>query len=253
MQNNYPYFLIIGGTRCGTTALMSYLIRTCGNLVGLIGTQHPYGQAIDFLNIWNSNSLKWHEAFKKRGIGGNEGLIYFARFFIWNHPLGPEKIHKAFPNAKILLAMRNPTTRAFSKWTANKMVSGWETLPFEEAIERPFDEKDEIDIQVFDYKQGGYYLQHLKNWEKVYPKENIMTVHSESLFSFTLDVLRDIYSFLEITPIQVLNEYEKINAHKPWLYGKMEQETKSKLIDHFKPYNEALYDYLQEDFGWEHE
>lgn len=252
-MTKYSYFLIIGGTRCGTTALMNYLQTPNERLIPLIGSQHPFGGLVDFLNnVWiPEKSFEWHKEFNKKALKGRKDLIYFTRFFVWNHPKAPEKMYKTFPDAKIIMMMRNPVHRAFSKYTANKTGNRWETLPFEKAIERPFDENNEIDIQMYNYKQGSYWLQHLKKWQEFYPKKQIMTIHSESFFRRPGFVIVDVQNFLNINPIILQDKYEAINAHS---YREiMKDEIREKLHEHFKPYNEALYEYLGIDFGWEND
>ena len=251
-MKEYPYCFIIGGTRCGTTALLNYLLDACADqLMAFIGTQEPYGQMGRFLDLmWSPEALKWHEEFEKKGIGKRKNLIYFSRFFIWNYPLAPEKFHRTFPNAKLIMMMRNPTDRALSLYIANKTaMARWETLSFEKAIERPFDEDNEIDIQIYNYKQGSYWLRHIKRWEEFYPRENMMLIHSESFFARPAQAMVNVQEFLGMKTFTIAKTYHKINAHR--YPQKMKGDTREKLIEYFRPYNEELYDYLGVDLGWE--
>ena len=61
------------------------------------------------------------------------------------------------------------------------------------------------------------------------------------------ETLTKTFEFLGLTDFHVKNKI----AHNVGKYKKMNEKTKQKLINYFKPYNQELYKILGKDLNWE--
>ena len=120
-----------------------------------------------------------------------------------------------------------------------------ETLSFEEAIENEQKriqgeyEKMKNDYEYFNwtyylfaYKEHGKYVERLQRWMKIFPRNQFKIIKSEDLFE---------------NPSIVYAALKKRKYQKP----NMNPQTRKKLSEFFKPYNEKLYKFLGIDYGWD--
>lgn len=110
--NCAPSLFIVGAQKCGTTSLASYL------------TQHPDVQRGREKELrYYSNEDRYSKGirsymreFPGRWIGTSETQTYDATPEYLYLPFVPERIHKDFPDAKIIVMLRDPIARAYSAW-----------------------------------------------------------------------------------------------------------------------------------------
>jgi hypothetical protein len=173
------------------------------------------------------------------------------------YPHAAAGLAKHFPDAKLLAVLREPAARAFSEWRMNT-DRGRETLSFEEALaaeEGRLDGEWNRSVQdtgywsknlaEFSYKKRGLYLEQILRLEQHFPRENILAMRSGELWQDTGMALGRIEEFLGLSPWQpkeVVPENVGTNKTKP------APETTACLRDYFRPYDQALFDHL----GWEH-
>lgn len=103
------------------------------------------------------------------------------------------------------------------------------------------------DYQKFSYLTRGIYLDQIKNWLEYFPREQILILQTEEFLEKTPEVYRRVLKFLNLQVID-LKQYKKLNIGN---YKEMEDKTKQKLIDFFKPHNEKLYKNLKLNFKWD--
>jgi len=109
----------------------------------------------------------------------------------------------------------------------------------------------------FSYLTRGIYVDQLQNWLRYYPKEQILILKSEDLYSNPAATLKKTLEFLGVTNGELKKEYK--NYRRPSKKGyrnkvvtpKMDLEMKKYLIEYFKPHNARLSDFLGTDFGWD--
>ena len=248
-----PNFFVIGVVRSGTTSLFHYL------------NQHPNisGALYDELGYFDDNyhlGVNWYKSlfptiFTKKRIQKDHGkFLSFddTPFYIYN-PQVVRRIHENFPNAKMILLLRNPIDRAYSNYN----LPNFTKLTFEEIIHNEIDEINNIDLDskdesylVNDFYEKilprGFYAKQLEYWYKIFPKEKILIQSSEEFANNTHDVLNKIFDFLEIKQVKI-PDITKQNVRK---IPPMKQNTRNYLIDFFKPYNESLYRLINKKFDW---
>lgn len=93
---------------------------------------------------------------------------------------------------------------------------GYEKEFFEKAIEL---EKDRIRIGNFEkinfsYVERGFYSNQIKRYIKYFPKKNMKFIIFEDFIKNIPEIMKEIFSFLEIEPIRSINYNIKSNVAK---------------------------------------
>ena len=248
-----PDFFVIGAVRSGTTSLFHYL------------NQHPniVGALYDELGYFDDNyhlGVNWYKSLfptiltKKRIQKEHGKFLSFddTPFYIYN-PQVARRISNNFPNAKMILLLRNPIDRAYSNYNLPSSTK----LTFEETIKSEIDEINNTDLDskdelylVNDFYEKilprGFYAKQLESWYQIFPKEKILIQSSEEFGNNTHEVLKQIFAFLEIKQVKI-PDITKQNVRK---FSPMKQDTRDNLVDFFKPYNESLYNLIGKRFDW---
>ena len=198
-----PNFLIIGASKCGTTALYYYL------------KQHPEISFPDLKEPKYFSSL--NELFPHNGIGdisvdkyAIKSLSEYKKLFagIENKRVGeasPDTIYfynKTAPHIKetlgdvpIIIMLREPVKRAFSAFMYLKRDSR-EQLNFRDGLLTEDERlKNNWDF-IWGYKKCGLYYNQVKTFMDNF--SNVKVVLQEDLKKNTTTVLKDIYSFLAV-------------------------------------------------------
>ena len=114
-------------------------------------------------------------------------------------PSIPMKIQETLPDAYFIIILRNPITRAYSKYW-HQVGGGFEYLTFEEAIKL---EEERIN-QCIEYKRfysyldAGIYHEHIERYYKLFDKEKIHILFFEEFLRNPQEHLNKIYDFLDL-------------------------------------------------------
>ena len=198
-----PNFLIIGASKCGTTALYYYL------------KQHPEISFSDLKEPKYFSSV--NESFPHNGIGDRsvdkyviKSLTEYKALFadIDNKRVGeasPDTLYffdktashikEILGDVPIIVMLRNPVKRAFSAFMYLKRDSR-EKLNFRDGLLAENKRlKDNWDF-IWGYKKCGLYYNQVKSFMDNF--SNVKVVLQEDLKNDTSAILEDIYSFLEV-------------------------------------------------------
>jgi len=256
----FPNFLIIGVQRGGTTSLYKYLTKHPKIIPALKKEIHFFDINFDKGVSWYQSKFKQNPFFmilyKKKKF--KDSITGEATPYYIYHPYGAQRISKIIPNVKLIVLLRNPVERAYSHYHHEVRLKA-ERLSFEDAIKeeskRLEDEtekmlKDEnyysFNHQHFSYLQRGIYIDQLEVWTKKFPKEQILILSSEDLYSNSNEICNEVFSFLNLPNYNL----KKIKAYYTGSYKSMREDTRKELIEYFKPHNEKLFNFLKKDFGW---
>jgi hypothetical protein len=258
-----PSFLIIGAQRCGTRSLFEYLIqhpsvkkpiikeiRFFDNYYGAYNLGMGWYRAHFPLNIF---SLIKDEKDNPKFITGEVTPYYMF------HPWVPKRVKDDFPDIKLIAVLRNPVERAYSHYQQS-VQSGYERLSFSEALGkenvRLKGEKKKIlsdrdyyshNYNHYSYLSRGIYIQQLKQWRKLFPKEQMLILRSEDLFYDLSTVYDTLLEFLKLPKYAISGQINYNVGH----YSPMPSPLKARLAEFFKPHNKTLYEYLSWDSVWE--
>ena len=252
-----PDFIIIGSMKCGTTSLYYDIC------------EHPCASpaAYDEIGFFDSNfhlGLNWYRSMfptKRRieDIRRKEGVAITGEdtpFYFWN-PVAAKRIQKLLPNIKLITILRNPIDRAYSEY--QDVVSSESNSPsFETFIENEINtrRKDsslitEENFEIFNQKNSyllkGIYVDQLKIWAGLFPKEQIFTLSTENLNSEPITALESVFQYLNLPDYKIKN----IQRQKQKKYVPMNSQTRKMLIEFFKPHNERLFKFIGKKFDWD--
>lgn len=221
-----PDFLVLGAQKGGTTSLYNYLNEHPD-------VKMPEKKELHFFDLHFEEGIEQYTAFfpkNKRFITGDVTPEYLV------HPLAPERSFTLFPNTKLIVLLRNPVSRAFSRYK-NHFLSQKTTKTFEECIEECLQTVDSDDFQFEHYLAYGLYAKQLKNWLKFYPKEQLLIIISEDFFENTQECMNRIYTFLNLKPFKNEKLWARFKGSNEL---KLNPETKTFLEEFYRPYNEDL-------------
>jgi len=257
-----PDYYIIGAAKSGTTSLYDYLVQH--QCVQPITTKEPR-----FFDKYYNRGENWYrinfpftfQKFISEKINKKKFITGDATPRYLDHPHAPHRIKKITPNAKFIILLRNPIDRAYSNYNM-RINAKREHLSFEDTIEKERKQgKDEFkkmqqneEYYSRDYYHNAYldrsiYVDKLKRWMEVFPKEKFLIIQSEEFFKDTSKMYKEVLEFLNL-PNQELPEYKQIGKAK-YKQPKMNSETRKKLVEYFKPHNERLYEFLGRRFDWD--
>jgi hypothetical protein len=251
-----PDFLIIGAQKSGTTSLWKHLkkhphIEMSPNFVAFSYNHHVNRKETHFFN------RNWHK-----------GVNWYANLFNDNNKLQGEvtptyisslschkRIYETIPNAKLVLVLRDPVTRAYSQFNNTKQAFPYAKnqllLPYQglrENILATIDD-DNCDSKVTFIKRG-YYIEQIESLLLQYPADQLHIVISERMRGDMNSTYDKLFSFLGVENVHI--EFE-LNTHKRAYKEELNEEDEKLLYDIYKPYNEKLFQFLGYEIEeWRH-
>ena len=245
-----PSFFIVGAQKAGTTSLYRYLV------------QHPKVKSalikeIHYFDLNNNKSLTWYKSFfplKQEGYITGEASPYYMY-----HPLAIKRIANYNPDAKIILLLRDPVSRAISHYY-HEVRNGREELNIKDAfeaeearlkgeIERIKTNQNSFNHQRYSYRSRGLYLEQIKEIRKYFDDENIMIIDSEEFFKKTEYTVRQVFKFIGVSNDVKLKTQKRFNVG-----NNIKDPYEDKLIEELKVfYKEAnlnLFDVIGRKGNW---
>ena len=239
----HPDIFIVGFQKCGTTSLHNYLLQN----EHIVSSETKGTKEIDHLAI-KDDLGRFLYNFPLKNVEGH--CLATSHRFTYNLG-GLARIKRYFPDAKILVTMRNPVTRAYSHYKHN-MRTGGEPLSFETYVDNEFKLIEQFnninDIkEIFEktyapewsygmFVTKGLYVPYIE--EIIKNDLNFYPVFIEDIQNDFKGEMEKIYQFLEI-PVGDLQEPPRYNT------GGYKSQPESAAVDRlkafYKPYNERLF------------
>ena len=204
----HPNFFLVGAARAGTTSLWQYL-RAHPDIympAALHGKEPSF--FCDLTPPWarqhrtlDAYLALFQGAGRRRRIG-DASTNYLVS------PESPRRIAEQFPDAKILVILRNPADRAYSLY---RLLCYWglETAtPFEKALaleekrfrDDGFRRKWELLSQAFFYCRSGFYSEQIQRYFDAFPRHQVHVLLYDDLKHAALETVQNVYRFLEVDP-----------------------------------------------------
>ncbi|MBP0004678.1 MAG: sulfotransferase domain-containing protein [Cyanobacteria bacterium SBC] len=244
-------FLIIGAQKSGTTSLFYYL------------SHHPMVRVapqkeVHFFDLQYHLGVEWYlSQFPQASIESHMLSGEASPYYIF-HPDVPRRVYELFPNTKIIALLRNPVDRAISQYF-HEVKHQFEDL----SIERAFQEepqrlageaeklRNDLNYQSYSYQHHSYlargrYLEQLQQWWTYFPRNRVLVLNSEAFFYNPQATLSQVFSFLNLPTLE-LETYPSLNSGN---YSTVSESLKQQLQTYFSPFNRALFDELQQNWGW---
>ena len=251
-QRKLPDFLVIGGKRCGTTTLFEFLrqhqmiAEPVIDHMGFFDDNYSIG-----INYYKSFfPIKTEETAKK--------LDYDVTTSYLTSPFVAERVAKEIPNVKIIVLLRNPTSRAWSDYNASQKKDASE----EEFQTYIYDYLQELEASDFEEKvskndynmsepfsnfiKKGLYAVYLKKWLKLFPRKNFLFISTESFSKDENKVFKQIFDFLGLSNFEI----HKLQRMSKGNYEKLNPKIKNKLDLFFASHNDELFKLINEKYDW---
>ncbi|UZS00179.1 sulfotransferase domain-containing protein [Chondrinema litorale] len=174
-----PNFLIIGAPRAGTTWIDKNI--RC----------HPeiYLPPKKEVHFFDNNYEKGVDYYMSNfdGVSNEKAIGEITPSYLHRDQIA-EKIYRTLGDIKLIMCLRNPTERLYSRyWNAKSKFAENKNLSFEEKI----NSKEE-------FIQEGLYFTHIEKYLKLFSKENILILLYDDLKNDPELFLKSIYNFLEV-------------------------------------------------------
>jgi hypothetical protein len=248
-----PDFLIIGAQKAGTTSLFNYLAAQPGIVA-------PFRKEIHYFSYEHVRGERWYRAFfPLRGSVPPGALTGEASTYYAFCRRAPARAARLVPGARLVLIARDPVERAFSQYN-HSVRKGFETRSFEEAIDREFAELPgevarldaEPSYESYFHQHNAYvargcYMDQLEHWLRWYPRERLLVVRAEDLFSDPEKAYREVLEFLGVEWVNPV-EFEPHNQHAS--SSRLNPATRERLRRFYAPHNARLEAWLGRGMGW---
>jgi hypothetical protein len=258
-QRMLPGFVIIGAMKCGTSSLYDCL------------AMHPEvapatKKEIHYFDINFAKGPGWYRTYfplrvvqRWTRMKGQRLITGEASPYYMFHPNAAKRMHEVIPFASLIVLLRNPTDRAYSHYQ-HQVRQGREKETFVDAIRLEHErlshdlavmEKDESYVgynhQHFSYLARGVYVDQLMAFQKFFPREQILVLKAEDLFSHPGPTFQKVLSFLHLKS-WVPPHFPRINTGGG--YTPLSPALREELNEYFAPHNKRLYEYLHFDMAW---
>ncbi|MEG4535302.1 tetratricopeptide repeat protein [Microcoleus sp. D2_18a_D3] len=239
-----PNFIIIGSQRCGTTSLYTYLAQHPQILT-------PIKKEMDFFSWHFDRGIDWYLAHFSPMPPGEQFVTGEASPSYFDYREAPERLYTAFPEAKLIVLLRNPVDRAISQFYRLTGLN-WEARSLDRVISDEIERLSQNPEYIIGEEPGNYlargrYIEFIKNWLAFFPQEQLLILKSEDFYADAATTVKQVLEFLDLPEYQ-LSEYQNAN---PGSYQRVNESVRDRLSDYFRPYNHELEEYLGRQFDWE--
>ena len=251
-----PSFFIVGIQKGGTTSLYNYLI------------QHPQvttalHKEIYFFNQFYDQGINWYKGNFPiaKTISGQKQITGEATPTYLYSRNAALRIKEFNENAKIIMILRDPVSRAYSDFNYGvKLMYQNQTPPSLTArmekeltwLEQHVDElegPDDYAVRIRKhcaYVGPGLYAYFMGYWWDTFGKDNVLVLSSEYFFQNTKEAYDKVLNFLDLDKSYDLN----FKVHNKNHYQNIDHEMKERLQRFYAPHNERLFELLGEKFDW---
>ncbi|BCS33190.1 deacetylase sulfotransferase [Luteitalea sp. TBR-22] len=259
-----PDFVIIGTQKGGTSSLYQYLAMHPDVLPAFKKEVHYFGWEYARGPRWYRAHfpLAWARDAHARRLGTPAVTGEATPYYLF-HPHVPGRMHALVPEARVLVLLRDPVSRALSSYR-HQVRQGRETRPLLQAMTEEHAtlagevarlEADPLykgeAHRHFSYVSRGFYADQLERWFAVYPREQILVLRSEDFFRETASVYARVVEFLGLRP-WAPSAFTPYNVARSQALRVEPDEaaTRAWLAATYAPHNVRLESMLERNLGW---
>lgn len=218
-----PTFFIVGAQKAGTTSLYAmlaqhpdvfmpevkepgYFIRGFDDPerwqtlmrpeggdepVALAGVRRGVFTAQEYASLFSSGQAR---AARHRGEASTPYLP---------SPYAAARIARQVPDARIIIALRDPVTRAYSAWGHNRARGNENCASFEDAVEHELAGKRDNWIWGSRYLYSGLYSIHVQRYLDAFPADQVLILKFEDFRGQETQTLDKICAFLDLPSVAI--------------------------------------------------
>jgi hypothetical protein len=203
----HPNFFIVGASRAGTTSLWQYLFHHPDIFLpaGDMSAKEP-SYFCDLKPCWARNYVSLEQYLELFSTVTRETAIGEAStpYLVSQESAG--RLHRAYPDARIIIILRNPADRAWSLYRYLCLL-GVESIPsFEQALAaedaRRQDEQFRLNnsfwYYAYLYFSTGLYAAQLQRYLAVFPRHHVHVLLSEDLEADPTAATQKVCEFLGV-------------------------------------------------------
>ncbi len=215
-----PNFFIVGAPKCGTSSLHDYLRQHPDVFMPERKEPKYYGRDLQFDPSWcvrdrDEYLALFADAGSARRIG--EASVYY----LYSRQAA-EEIHRDYPDAKILIMLRDPAEMVFSLhgqflWNCHEDI-----VDFEEAFAAQDDRKqgrrlppDAVFPQGLYYSDIAAYTEQVRRYQEIFPSDQVLVLIFDDLVRDPAAVYRQVLEFLDLPWFEA--SFRQVNPAKPVL------------------------------------
>ena len=232
-----PNFLIVGGSKCGTTNLSYHLMEH--DQVFMPELNEPYYFCrLDVPDDFERDSMVWKKdeylslfknAKKNQRIGEATSTYLHC-------PHAAQDIKNHFNNCKIIILVRNPIERAHSSYFSYKFMK-FDERAFSEIINEHEKKIEMEEFFIYSVLEPGFYSKHIKRFQSIFSEEQIKIIVFEDYIKNVEKTIKSVLEFLELDSEIIFKEQKKGAYRVPknklsekLLKNKMFRNTATKII-----------------------
>ncbi len=248
-----PTFVIAGAQKCGTSTLTATLRR------------HPQvhmsrPKELHYFDRHRDEGPEWYaEKFtpgKKQIAWGEASPTYIYE------DVARRAMCEGLPDGRFVVILRDPAKRAYSHFWHNRRLEFDNVETFEEALDL---EPERIasgirkDLMRFSYFKRGHYAEQVEDLLAHHDPELVHVMLLDDLGSDRVPTLEKLMTFIGVDPSyaasikeQWTNKYrvgERDGKQQVVSYPPLSSETRARLVEHFRPWNDRLGELLGRDLS----
>lgn len=214
-----PRFVVIGGSRCGTTTIHAALERHPGVFVPAEKSPN-YFAAPDLARAPDSAAmlavrrhsvtteeqyLRLFDRAEPHQICGEVSPVYLQSLHV------AERVARAVPEAKVVAILRNPAERAFAHFIGRRR-DGLETREhFAQTIADDLTDPSPREVAFDSYLAIGRYGYFLAPWLRAFPREQILILFFEDFVHGPVATLNQLFRFLGVAEVEADFDVDRKN------------------------------------------
>jgi hypothetical protein len=246
-----PSAVIVGAQKAGTTQLFAHLLTHPRVMPGV-------RKEIDYFSRNAEKSVEWYRSqFPLRAtVSKRRAHVIDGSPSYMAIPQALRQMHDVLPEARVIVILRDPVSRAFSHYQHRK-TRRLEMRSFEEAVEDELRTNEYLPTRgaalsadapkMWEYVARGYYALQLELLLSLYPSDRVLVIDSAELFADTSGTCNLVFDFLGIEHCHV--QVDKV-YNKGYYREQVEPRVMERLRAHYRPYNLMLQSLLGQQFSW---
>ncbi len=133
-----------------------------------------------------------------RNVHGETAIGESSAAYLWS-PTAAANIHARFPNARIVMILRDPAERAFSQYL-HQVAAGLTRDRFRDHIERSMRDPHEHLSIYYPFLEAGLYAEQVERFLALFQRERMRIYWYEEAWRNPPGLLRNLFEFLEVNP-----------------------------------------------------
>jgi hypothetical protein len=246
-----PNFLIIGAARAGTTALYhcvrqhpEIFVSRPKELRFFAKADAPAFGGPGDENVNRNWVTTWEEYCRHfADVNGQKAIGEASPFYLCSEE-APKRIRRFLPDAKLVVVLRDPVSRAFSSFMYLRRAGREPLSDFRSALQAEDVRRQDNWEYLWQYRSLGLYSTQLERYLDVFPRELIWIGLFDDLGAEPIRFCQMVYAFLEVDPDFRPRIAEGVNAS-----GEPRSRTLQDIVDKQNPLRSFARSLLPKSFG----